>query len=309
MPRPKVSLHGISPSTRGDWYHRQSDAIEAAQLHEGFLSSDFKSAQELYQHGKGPVLLVSFDKKPVHPGSEWVLLKNVSPRHELLENDLLSRKLGEKLTFSPDEVSSFGITHLHANHYAVAMNGKKYKPVFTNPMSKFFGIYEVQQYIDELEVQTDNQRHWYEIICKERKACLYFDLECEEAPDGSNTLEQLRDALFCTVKEVYAALGIFCQKIGFDGNVKVEIAESSREKADGTKKASFHMIVKSLHFANNVQDSMMEFFVYAIKHYIHDYKDHIDIAVYSTYRFSTHPPLFLSVLAANNFWSHSRCLI
>ena len=143
MPMPKVSLHGISPSTRGDWYHRQSDAIEAAQLHEGFLSSDFKSAQELYQHGKGPVLLVSFDKKPVDPGSQWVFLKNVSPRHELLENDLLSRKLVEKSTFSPEEVSSFGITQVHASHYVVATNGKRYKPVFTNPMSKFFGIYEV----------------------------------------------------------------------------------------------------------------------------------------------------------------------
>lgn len=151
---------------------------------------------------------------------------------------------------------------------------------------------QVEQYIDELEMQTDNQRHWYEIICKERKACLYFDLECEEAPDSGNTLEHVRAALLRTVNQVYAALGIFCQKIGIDGNVKVEIAESSREKADGTKKASFHMIVKSLHFANNVQDSLMEFFVYAIKHYIHDCKEHIDMTVYSTYRFAFTLPCF-----------------
>jgi len=272
MPPANLLFHGVSKRTLGSWFVRQKDAVDQARAG-NLLTGDASGG-----------LLASFDKRPVEPGSEWIATRILQPTQERVHNEQLSRALVVKQSFSSAEVASFDLPVLHQKMYVVADDGAKYKPLLTTPMSKFFVLFDsIDDYVEEIVEQPDSQRFFYEIVAQ--RCCLYFDLECEEPPDGLRSLVETRDFLFETVRDVYKALQKFSALVsGTEQKLKVQLAESSREKRDGTKKASFHLVCKSFHFESNAQDNLMEFFVWAIKHYIADRREHVDIAVYSWFR-------------------------
>lgn len=272
MPPGNLLFHGVSERTRGSWFARQKDAVDQARAG-SFLTGDASGG-----------LLASFDKRPVEPGSEWIAVRALHPKQERVHNEQLSLALVTKQSFSSADVASFDLPTLHQNTYVVADDGKKYKPLLTTPMSKFFVLFRsIDDYVEEIEEQPDRQRFFYEIVAQ--RCCLYFDLECEEPPDGHRSLAETRDFLFETVRDVYRSMQKFSALVsGTEQKLRVQLTESSREKRDGTKKASFHLVFKSFHFESNAQDNLMEFFVWAIKHYIADRHHHVDIAVYSWFR-------------------------
>ncbi len=229
-----------------------------------------------------PGVVVSFDKKQIVPGTEWAPLRSVTPKHELLQNENLTRALQNKKSFSEAEITDMNLSEVKPKHY-VQCGARRLRPVITNPGSKMFGVFETKDLVQELLSQHQGHCFFYEVILN-RDTCLYFDLEGEFPSEKGLTLDEARDVLLGTVKQVCGALKTFCEICKIDCSDKIQLLESSRQKPDGSMKASFHMIIKSLHFKSNVESGLMEFFVYAIKHLIGDTEDYIDVAVYTQMR-------------------------
>ena len=181
MPPPNLLFHGVSKRTRGSWFARQKDAVDQARA--GNLLTGDASAG----------LLASFDKRPVEPGSEWIAVRALHPKQERLHNEQLSRALVMKHSFSSAEVALFDLPVLHQNTFIVADDGAKYKPLLTTPMSNFVLFDSIDDYVEEIVEQPDSQRFFYEIVAQ--RCCLYFDLECEDPPDGAGRCP--RRAIFC----------------------------------------------------------------------------------------------------------------
>ena len=208
-----------------------------------------------------PGLLVCFDKRSVKTGTEWMKAKHADKDGVRIDSPALCARLRQSRALTESELQKLALPAL-TQHSFIDVDGTRYRPVVTNPGSKIYAIFEVEDYITEVLRQPVDVRCFYEMIPPNRPAALYLDFD-SVTRDIDGFMEIVRDA--------YDAICVFQEHIfPGPGPARVHLYTSTRASSGGLSKASIHLVCKSLHFASNVHEKLMQRFVFALKHYIGD---------------------------------------
>ena len=206
-------------------------------------------------------LLVCFDKRSVKTGTEWMKAKQADKDGVRIDSPALCARLRQSRVLTEAQVQSLHLPAL-TSHSFIDVDGTRYRPVVTNPGSKIYAVFEVEDYITEVLRQPVDVRCFYEMIPPNRPAALYLDFD---------SVTRDLDGFMHIVRDAYDAICAFQERI-FPGSgpARVHLYTSTRASAGGLSKASVHLVCKSLHFASNVHEKLMQRFVFALKHYIGD---------------------------------------
>lgn len=208
-----------------------------------------------------PGLLVCFDKRSVKTGTEWMKAKHEDKDGVRFDSPALGARLRRSRVLTEAELQKLALPTLTA-HSFIEVDGTRYRPVVTNPGSKIYAVFEVEDYITEVLRQPVDVRCFYEMIPPNRPAALYLDFD---------SVTRDLDGFMATVRDAYDAICVFqAHLFPGTGPARVHLFTSTRASAGGLSKASVHLVCKSLHFASNVHDKLMQRFVFALKHYIGD---------------------------------------